>query len=396
MQTAEAAGARHVTELDGIRGLAILLVLITHFGVYGHESVGWFGAAYHKLVDFGWSGVDLFFVLSGFLITGILLESKGSPGYFRSFYMRRVLRILPLYYCAVMVFFIVLLPALRILAPGRATITGATRLPAIEQLWYYFHLSNWRIAYNVTYNGVDHFWSLAIEEQFYAVWPLVVFLLSRRALLRVCGGVMALSFMLRSLPSVHASMQHYPHVVYCLTPFRVEPLALGSCLAVLISDERFRAHWREWAAAAAGAGALCLAVVMAVTRSSSFEPIPMAMFGYSGVGLVAAAGVCYAAMRSGASSPGAAFLRSPALVELGRLSYGIYVIHRPLSILAPPVQAALMPRIGGVAASLVVTFVGSAASYFLAIGSWHWIEQPFLRLKSRFPYHPEPELKAAA
>jgi peptidoglycan/LPS O-acetylase OafA/YrhL len=395
MQKAGAAGVRHVAELDGVRGLAILLVLITHFGVYGQERVGWFGAAFHRLVDFGWSGVDLFFVLSGFLITGILLESKGSPNYFRSFYMRRVLRILPLYYCAVIAYFLFLLPALRILAPGRATVAGAFRMPAVEQLWYYFHLSNWRIAYSVTYNGVDHFWSLAIEEQFYALWPLVVFLLSRRGLLRACAGVMAVSFALRSLPSVHAAMQQYPHLLYCLTPFRLEPLALGAGLAILISDERFRAHWRQWAGAAAVCGVAGLAIVMAVTRSASFEPIPMAVFGFTGVGLVAAACVCYAAMRSGASDAGSALLRSPFLVELGRLSYGIYVIHRPLSILAPPIQGALMPRIGGVAASLLVTLAGSTASYVLAVGSWRLVEQPFLRLKSRFPYRPAAVLKAA-
>jgi peptidoglycan/LPS O-acetylase OafA/YrhL len=304
--------------------------------------------------------------------------------------MRRVLRILPLYYCAVIAFFVILLPALRILAPGRATITGATHLPAVEQLWYYFHLSNWRIAYGVTYNGIDHFWSLAIEEQFYAIWPLVVFLLSRRALLRACAGVMAVSFALRSLPSVHTAMQQYPHVVYCLTPFRLEPLALGACLAIVISDERFRAHWRQWASGAAILGSAGLVTVIAVTRSFSFEPIPMSVFGFTAVGLIAAACVCYGSMRSGAPSRGAALLRSPFLVEFGRLSYGIYVIHRPLSILAPPVQAALMPHIGGVAASMLVTFVGSATSYFLAVGSWHLIEQPFLRLKSRFPYRPAP------
>jgi peptidoglycan/LPS O-acetylase OafA/YrhL len=307
-----------------------------------------------------------------------------------------VLRILPLYYAAVVFFFVVLLPALRILAPGRATIVGAARLPATEQLWYYLHLSNWRIAYGITYNGIDHFWSLAIEEQFYLVWPLIVVLLSRRALLWTCGGVMAVSFAMRNLPSTHAAMERYPHVVYCLTPYRLEPLALGACLAVLISDEVFRAQWRRWAGGAFAAGAICLGAAIAITRSASFEPAPMASFGFTGVGLIAAAGVCYASIRSGSDAGGAAMLRSPALVELGRLSYGIYVIHRPLSILAPPLQAALMPRIGGAAASLLVTITGSAVSYLLAIGSWRLIEQPFLRLKARFPYRPQGKVAAFA
>lgn len=382
----EPVATRHVTELDGVRGLAILVVLITHFGVYGHESVGWFGRALHGVVDFGWSGVDLFFVLSGFLITGILLESKGSASYFRAFYMRRALRILPLYYLAIVVYFAFLVPALRILTPGRASIISAVNRPAVEQLWYYLHLSNWRIAWDVTYNGIDHFWSLAIEEQFYLVWPLVVFLVSRRTLLRVAVGLMAISLALRNIPAVHAAQHLHPHLVYCLTPFRIEPLALGACLAILVSDERFRRTWRVWAAGAFAVGSACVALAIARSGLANFEPIPMSSYGFTGVALLSGSCVAYAAMRSGAASPGAAMLRSPALVELGRLSYGIYVIHRPLSILAPPVQAALMPRIGGVPAQLVVMAVGGALSYILALGSWRLIEEPFLRLKSRFPY----------
>lgn len=400
MQTGSAtapvvAASKYIRELDGVRGLAIILVLVTHFGVYGHETVGWIGSAFHRLVDFGWTGVDLFFVLSGFLITGILLDAKGSEGYFRNFYMRRVLRILPLYYIAVIVYFFMLVPSLRILAPGRATVAGAVSLPPVEQLWYWLHLSNWRIAFDVTYNGIDHFWSLAIEEQFYLVWPLIVFLCPRRVLPAVCAFVMAVSFGLRSLPSVHAALAVHPHLIYCLTPFRLEPLALGGLIAVASRHDAFRRSWRRWAVAALLAGVMFLGWAVARTGSVSFEPVPMGVIGYSGVGLIAGALVCYAALRSGAPAAGAVLLRSPALVEFGRLSYGIYVIHRPLSILAPPLQAALMPRIGGVAASCLITVIGVAFSYGIARLSWRFIEQPFLRLKDRFPYRPSAGLALA-
>ena len=206
---------------------------------------------------------------------------------------------------------------------------------------------------------------------------------------------MAFSLALRSLPSVHAAMQHYPHLVYCLTPFRLEPLALGRRPG---RPHLERAFPRALAAMGRGGG-------------RSRHTLPRDRHGRNPLGEFRAGpdgGVrlqrrrhggrrvrllCFDAVRR--AGPGAAFLRSPALVELGRLSYGIYVIHRRSHSRPALVQSALMPRIGGVAASLVVTFIGSAASYFLAIGSWHLIEQPFLRLKSRFPYRPAPELKVA-
>jgi peptidoglycan/LPS O-acetylase OafA/YrhL len=376
--------ATHVRELDGVRGLAILLVLFTHFGGYGPESVGPFGRAFHAVVDFGWSGVDLFFVLSGFLITGILLDAKGSSAYFRSFYMRRVLRILPLYYVCVFAYFFLLIPALHILAPGRTSVVSAVGRPASEQLWYFAHLSNWRIGRQITFNGIDHFWSLAIEEQFYLVWPMIVLALSRRALLRVCGALAVFSLALRNLPSVLAIHAVNPHWVYCATPFRIDTLAFGAGLAVLTLDERFRRAWRVWACGALAAGLSLVAVAYFRGASWSFESVPMAALGFTGVALAYSAFVAFAAMRSGTAA--ASFLRWPALVELGRLSYGIYVAHRPLSILAPTLQAALARHIGGVPASLTLVAAGGAISYALALVSWRLIERPFLRLKDRFPY----------
>jgi peptidoglycan/LPS O-acetylase OafA/YrhL len=373
-----------VRELDGVRGIAILLVLITHFGVYGHESVGWFGKALHTVVDFGWSGVDLFLVLSGFLITGILIEAKGSPGYFRNFYMRRVLRILPLYYVSVGIYFYLLMPALRILAPGRASIVSAVHHPASEQLWYFLHLSNWRIGRQITFNGIDHFWSLAIEEQFYLLWPLIVLALSRRGLGRFCAALVLVPLALRNLPSVQAIHVVNPHWVYCATPFRLDALALGAALAILVRDDRFRRTWRVWTGGALTAGVALIAAAFVRSGSASFESVPMASLGFTGAALGYASLVAFAALRP--DTRAAAFLRSPALVELGRLSYGIYVAHRPLSILAPGLQAGLARHIGGVPASLAIILTGGAVSYGIAVVSWRFIERPFLRLKDRFPY----------
>jgi peptidoglycan/LPS O-acetylase OafA/YrhL len=386
MQNGIGPANRRLVELDGIRGFALLIVLTTHFGVYGQETVGWFGKAFHGLVDIGWISVDVFFVLSGFLITGILLESKGSESYFKTFYLRRALRILPLYYCAVVVYFLVLVPALSVLSPDRASVAIAVDRPPSEQLWYYLHLANWRIAWGVTFKGIDHFWSLAIEEQFYLVWPVVIYFASRRTLWRVCIGIMAVSFTLRNLPAVYTLQETYPGLAYSLTPLRIEPMALGALLVLLVQNDRFLRHWRAWALGAFATGLLCLAAVIARTGSAGFEPVLMSRFGFSGAGLIGGSLVVYAALQSGSTSMGAVFLRNPFLVELGRLSYGMYVIHRGLSILSPPIQAALMPRIGGVAAQIVLIVTGTAVSYLLARISWALIEEPFLRLKARFSY----------
>src|SRR5205823_1934832 len=140
------------------------------------------------LVEPGWSGVDLFFVLSGFLITGILCDAKGRDGYFRNFFTRRILRIFPLYYGFLGVVFL-LLP--RVTPFGR-------HLAALlhYQVWYWTYLLNVLISLRGWPPVADfnHFWLLAVEDQFYLVWPFVVYMLGRRALLAACVGIAAGSF----------------------------------------------------------------------------------------------------------------------------------------------------------------------------------------------------------
>src|SRR5437870_557283 len=164
-----------VRALDGLRGIAILMVMLYHQTV----MVGSTGI--DRFVGFwtlsGWIGVDLFFVLSGFLITGILSDSKGATGYFRNFYARRVLRIFPLYY-GVVAFSLLILPYI-----PHWKLENLARIKG-DELWYWTYLSNFSIAAHAAFrHGIlDVSWSLSIEEQFYLMWPLLVLLLSRRSL----------------------------------------------------------------------------------------------------------------------------------------------------------------------------------------------------------------------
>jgi peptidoglycan/LPS O-acetylase OafA/YrhL len=174
---------KYVPALDGIRGLAILAVLVTH-SVPRLPATG-LGYWCNQLIELGTFGVDLFFVLSGFLITGILLDSKDAPNYFRNFYARRFLRLFPVYYLY-LIFIALLLPAIH-----RAI---HTHMPDFGGNWWWFLLYSCNLkpdhAANDAYLG--HFWSLAVEEQFYLVWPAVVLLLSRRRLTYFCICAIAL------------------------------------------------------------------------------------------------------------------------------------------------------------------------------------------------------------
>jgi peptidoglycan/LPS O-acetylase OafA/YrhL len=152
----------HFPTLDGVRGLAITLVMILHFTTDGGmEPTIQFDKLFFSLVKYGWIGVDLFFVLSGFLITGILYDAKGSRHYFRNFYMRRCLRIFPLYYGFLAIWFLLL--------PQVYTWPEEIRTP-YSQLWCWAYLTNvlqataQDLGASPPYTG--HFWSLAVEEQF--------------------------------------------------------------------------------------------------------------------------------------------------------------------------------------------------------------------------------------
>ena len=380
---------RRIPELDGVRGIAILLIIVVHFGDYTQTNQNVSEQAVRAVMGFGWTGVDLFFVLSGCLITGILLDAKSSPTYFRSFYARRALRILPLYYAAVALFFFFALPLAHALHRGLG-------IHSSEQTWFWFYLANWRIGFNeYAVEPLSHFWSLAIEEQFYLVWPVVVLLVSELRLVYVCAGVIAGALVLRSLPPMLALHAQYPELLYSLTPFRIDALAFGALVTLVARRETWRQRAQLWLPAAFVAGIAAIASVMIAARSVRPFSTPMGRFGFSAVDLTCACIVYYALTKTASPDPITRLLRTAPLRSLGKYSYAIYVIHWPISLYLTDLFQARFQRVGALPAAFLCIAAGLIISYFLALISWNLFEKHFLQLQKRFPYSVTSQPRAA-
>jgi peptidoglycan/LPS O-acetylase OafA/YrhL len=361
----------HIPALDGLRGCAILAVLLLHFTSALGAPAGAPARLVKQAFSMGWTGVDLFFVLSGFLITGILADARDKPHRLRTFYVRRALRILPLYYGFVLLLFVV---------PPLVGARAYTTAPA-DQLPYWLYLQNVSPLHNGALDFAAHLWSLAIEEQFYLVWPLVVFTLSRAGALRVCAACLLGALALR-VASVLAGTDL--HAVYFLTPVRIDGLALGGAIA-LIARGGGLARLRRIAPAVLAASAAVLAG--ATLHPSGFDPggAYMVAAGYSALAFFFAAVLVLALGARTAPLP--RLLSGRALRFFGRYSYGLYVVHVPLIALAR--MAGVTPsRFAGtrweLPGLLGYAALMAAASILVALASWHLYEQPFLKLRSRF------------
>ncbi|WP_454723974.1 MULTISPECIES: acyltransferase family protein [Cupriavidus] len=381
-------GRNHVSALDGVRGLAVLVVMLYHFAHVALVSDLAVDRLFYRLSMTGWIGVDIFFALSGFLITGILLRTKGSPAYLRSFYGRRVLRIFPLYYVYLALLFLVLFP----LISHRMGSAEQAKLEAVQASWPWFvlYLSNLKQALTGTFfgAGAGHLWSLAIEEQFYAAWPLVVLLLPLAAMRRLCWALLAGALALRIGMAAHGVS---PDSIWVFTPARLDGLVAGALLAMAVQRGLVIGPWLAKAAPLALAAlAGGLAMMGARVESSPW----IYTVGLSVVALVATGLVC------AACAPRRHPLFSHrALVFLGKYSYALYVFHPIVRVVAA--KAFGEPRLlfgSQIPWQLAFSGVCLGASVAVALLSWHLLEKRFLRLKDvLFPMRaPAPAAPPAA
>jgi peptidoglycan/LPS O-acetylase OafA/YrhL len=368
--------------LDGIRGLAVLVVIVHNTGMFD-DSRGGISLRSAHLIHLGWTGVQLFFVLSGFLITRLLLASRSAPNYYSSFYAKRVLRIFPLYY-ATLIFLFVILPLC-----GWSTSGGLDEDSQFsKQIWLWLYLSNWTAPLGLGGGQLFHFWSLAVEEQFYVAWPFIVRNMSIEALARVCVGLIIAAPLLRvGLIWLGVS----PVAIYTFTVSRMDALAFGALAAVWMfhppTAQRVFSR-RRWLWPATGGLAL---FGWLSTHGDAQMSVPSQTFGYSLLAATCMLMVLAAACgHDNPSSIAQRLLCSRFLRACGKYSYAMYVLHVPIhQLVGRPWMARhhdLAHLSAGEAAAYVMAL--SAASFIAAWLSYQLLERHFLRLKRHFAARP--------
>lgn len=373
-------GARLLV-LDGLRAIAICLVLVHHY-TQGMPRSGSIDRIFYDIANSCWIGVDLFFVLSGFLITGILYDAKGSPSYFRTFYIRRSLRIFPIYYVMLLVV-LVILPALGLGIVNSFTLNHAQ--------WFWLYGSNYLTALvEWPDTAVAHLWSLAIEEHFYLLWPVIVFFTSKKQLLIGGTALLAGALFLR----YHAATQGYSSTAtYVMTHYRIDTLVMGGLLALSWRTPALRTMLARYAGKAAVLSLVLLVVTAGFTKGPGLDwrywsPVQQAA-GYTIIGLLFTA-VHILCLQLATGSLFYRILTCAPAIWLGRLSYGMYLFHRPLEVVA--MGLGLHPSDHLVRGhpnwpyELGYILGNALATALLAWLTWNLFEKHVLRLKDRFIY----------
>lgn len=364
-----------IPELDGIRGMAILLVLYLHYVV--NSITDWSNPLLRFLARNGihaWSGVDLFFVLSGFLIGGILIDAKGSENYFRTFYVRRVFRILPIYILICGAFF-----ALRAIVP-------AIRANYVAPMpWYIYatFLQNFWLAHHPSNTFLDHSWSLAVEEQFYLTLPAIIWFTPRRILWKVIVALAAASVAIRCIGYVH----YYPSwksAAYVLVICRADALLLGVLAALIVRNQHSldvltRRTWLLRGIAIGGFAFIAASIHWGWNMTSDV----ICTAGYT-VNAVLYASVLLIAVTA-PSSAFARLFRLKALRWFGVIAYCLYLVHLDIQELVYRLFGYSRPRLL-TTYDLLPLAVALATSLLLCHVSWKYFESALVAVGHRFTY----------
>jgi peptidoglycan/LPS O-acetylase OafA/YrhL len=350
-------------ELDGVRAIAVFMVIFFHF---------FFDLNLHpllnKIANFGRTGVSLFFVLSGFLITRILIATKESPNYFSSFYVRRSLRIFPLYYLFLTLIFIVL-----------PLISGKPLPPFHLQVYNWTYLQNFALAFRWPNVSPRHLWSLSVEEHFYLFWPVLIYLLSIRKILGASILIIVMAFV------VEYFMIEHGYIAYYFTFARIDELAMGAVLAVLeIKNKLINKNANKFLLISVILIIPTIAFMTIFTKinNSIIHTIKYSLLAFSFTSIIG-----YLLSLREASWVNR-FLRFKPMLFSGKISYGLYIYH-PLCIAA---SWSVFPKM-----NLVLIFlIAVGFTFFVASASYYLFELSFLKLKRYFEYKKEKAIQPEA
>jgi peptidoglycan/LPS O-acetylase OafA/YrhL len=368
----------HIPGLDALRGIAVLWIIWHNtFGDFPLTSL--FSRLLALFTNAGWVGVQLFFVLSGFLITGILLALRAKQGTFRrkfsTFYIRRSLRIFPLYYFVLVICFVVI-PVMGIQHEG-------LELARQGQLWYWTYMINWKAT---EIGGLPHIWSLAIEEQFYLIWPFFVLALSRNMLINISVFLILSALFFRVGLMLTAPDLYDGAGGYTYTIARWDALGFGALLAILVRNESSLRQLIKWSDS--GLVLLVTVILLVVVATENFGSTPVGV-GVTNQSASAAlfALIIFAIIKQEANSWVARLVSHPLLNLVGKYSYALYIFHLPVRhfwnayffVETAERQDLQLLLAGG------LNFLGIfMLSFALAALSWYLLENPILRYKERF------------
>lgn len=353
----------HIPELDGLRAVAVSLVLLDHFGSTGAFPSLW------RVAPLGWVGVDLFFVLSGFLITRILLATRTDSGYYRNFYIRRTLRIFPVYYCVLALIFATILLYHHGVEYRRLAEWGNPLGP-----WVY--LGNFQMAlvgHIQPVLSLTPMWSLHVEEQFYLIFPLIVRHVRRQTLVKILGGALLLSPVLR-LCLWHQYPTN-PFVEYVLLPCRLDGLALGALIAVGVPRVEVS---RRILGAVSLAAVLAAFVLLSTLGHRDWSSAFTRTIGYSLFPWAFACCVLWTIRFRGRWPTN--WLNTAPVQFIGKRSYAIYLLQFPVS----GVFGALFGSMHFWSDEAVRFYFIAPTTVAAAALSWRFLEAPVLRLKDRW------------
>ena len=372
----------NIKNLDGIRALAVLMVCFAHFFQvnenYLYTNSKYLGILLFKFSQIGLNGVNLFFILSGFLITRILLNSKDSKNYFKTFYLRRLIRIFPLYYFALILSFLILPNFIDIDEPGRNIISNQIWLWSYtSNLSSIFFFSEWDLSLN--FPSFGHFWSLCVEEHFYIFWPFLIYFMSIKNLKKSLKIILICSFLLflfnenfdsqlaflkwssikysgilslGGLIAIYNNSSIISTYIYSISKKTFFPLLFVFLILSLIIPRNF----------------LYFDFINIIFYSLFFSVLIICAINNNKV-------IEY-------------LFNNRILSFIGKLSYGIYVYH---GLIRPYLSKYILPQVThicneSILTIVVYTIISTLISIIIAYVSWILIEKQFLKLKTKFDY----------